>query len=229
MRHTSTAVQLPPTTVQQPEPLGPERPRDLSDLFWSLNGLSLQGFGGVLAVVQRVLVEQRRWYTPAQFVEAWAVAQVMPGPNIINLCADLGARYFGIRGVLVSIAGLLLVPFCIAIALSASYTTFADVAWVTGAVRGMAAVSAGIIMSAGLRLSPTLQHHVLGTVWALGFAITGFVMVGLLRWNLSAVLLGLGFIACALTWRVLTRRSGSVLSQNSANMPEAAEAKKSHD
>jgi hypothetical protein len=66
-------------------------------------------------------------------------------------------------------------------------------------------------------------------VWALGFAITGFVMVGLLRWNLSAVLLGLGFIACALTWRVLTRRSGSVLSQNSANMPEAAEAKKSHD
>ncbi len=206
MRHASKAINTTSTIVEHLEPLGPKRPRDLRDLFWALNALSLQGFGGVLTVVQRVMVEQRRWYTPTQFVEAWAVAQVMPGPNIINLCADLGARYFGIRGVLVSIAGLLLLPFCIAIALSALYTSFADVAWVTGAVRGMAAVSAGIIMAAGLRLSDTLQTHALGAAWATGFAITGFVMVGLLRWNLTAVLLGLGLVACAMTWRVLVKR-----------------------
>ncbi len=205
MRHTPDLESLeflePLETL---EPLGPERPRDLRDLFWSLNALSLQGFGGVLAVVQRVLVDQRRWYTPTQFIEAWAVAQVMPGPNIINLCADLGARYFGVRGVLVSVAGLLAMPFCIAIALSALYTYFADVAWVSGAVRGMAAVSAGIIISVGLRLTKTLPQHVLGAAWAFGLAVAVFVMVGLLRWRLSAVLLGLGFFACVLTWRALT-------------------------
>jgi chromate transporter len=107
---------------------------------------------------------------------------------------------------------LLLVPFCIAIALSALYTTFADLAWVTGAVRGMAAVSAGIIMAAGLRLSDTLQTHALGAAWATGFAITGFVMVGLLRWNLTAVLLGLGLVACVMTWWVLVKREDNSIN-----------------
>ena len=37
------------------------RPRHLSELFWSLTFLALQGFGGVLAVVQRELVEKRQW------------------------------------------------------------------------------------------------------------------------------------------------------------------------
>jgi chromate transporter len=182
-----------------------EQPRDLSDLFWSLNGLALQGFGGVIAVAQRVLVDQKRWYSAEEFVEAWAVAQVMPGPNIINLCADLGARYFGLRGVLTAIAGLLTVPFLITITLAALYTQFADLAWVAGAVRGMAAVSAGLIIAAGLRLGITLPQHILGKPLTYGFAIAGFVMVALLRWNLSAVLLGLGVVACFLTWRALIR------------------------
>jgi chromate transporter len=183
------------------------RPKDLTDLFWSLNALALQGFGGVIGIAQRVLVVQKRWYTPQEFVEAWAVAQVMPGPNIINLCADLGARYFGLRGVFTAIAGLLAVPFLITITLSALYTQFADVAWVAGAVRGMAAVSAGLIIAAGLRLGKSLKQHILGTAWTVVFALTGFILVGLLRWHLSAVLLGLGSLACVLTWRRLNEQS----------------------
>ena len=57
------------------------RPHSLSDLFWSMTKLALQGFGGVLAVVQRVLVEEKRWLTNEEFVEDWAVAQILPGPN----------------------------------------------------------------------------------------------------------------------------------------------------
>ena len=39
------------------------QPRSPSDLFWSFTWLALQGFGGVLAVVQRELVEKKRWMT----------------------------------------------------------------------------------------------------------------------------------------------------------------------
>ncbi len=202
-----------------------QRPRDLRDLFWSLNGLALQGFGGVIGIAQRVLVDQKRWYTAQEFVEAWAVAQVMPGPNIINLCADLGARYFGLRGVLVAIAGLLAVPFLITITLSALYTQFADIAWVACAVRGMAAVSAGLIMSAGLRLGKTLPQHILGKAWTALFAVAGFVMVGLARWNLSAVLLGLGAIACTLTWRRIKQQD--IVQQNI--QPQASKQPSNHD
>lgn len=47
--------------------------------------LALQGFGGVLAVVQHELVDRKRWLTKEEFIEEWAVAQIMPGPNVVNL------------------------------------------------------------------------------------------------------------------------------------------------
>ena len=76
------------------------QPRSKTDLFVSFTLLALQGFGGVLAVVQRELVEKKRWMTREQFVEDWAVAQIMPGPNVVNLSLMIGGRYFGWRGAL---------------------------------------------------------------------------------------------------------------------------------
>ena len=43
--------------------------------------LALQGFGGVLTVVQRELVDKKQWMTLDEFVEDWAVAQMLPGPT----------------------------------------------------------------------------------------------------------------------------------------------------
>ncbi len=83
------------------------QPQSLTDLFVSFTVLALQGFGGVLAVAQRELVERKRWMTNEEFVEEWAVAQIMPGPNIINLCIMIGGRYFGLRGALAALAGML--------------------------------------------------------------------------------------------------------------------------
>src|SRR3954463_10802635 len=87
-----------------------EQPRSLSDLFVSFTLLALQGFGGVLAVVQRELVEKKKWMTREEFIEEWAVAQIMPGPNVINLSLMLGHRYFGARGAMVALAGMLTAP-----------------------------------------------------------------------------------------------------------------------
>ena len=84
------------------EPALLNRPKSKMDLFLSFTWLALQGFGGVLAVVQRVLVEEKRWMSKEQFVEDWAVAQIMPGPNVVNLSLMLGDRFFGLRGALVS-------------------------------------------------------------------------------------------------------------------------------
>ncbi|HCE07737.1 MAG TPA: chromate transporter, partial [Oxalobacteraceae bacterium] len=57
------------------EPLSAEsrpQPRSLTDLFLSFTALALQGFGGVLAIVQRELVENKRWLTQEEFIEDWA-------------------------------------------------------------------------------------------------------------------------------------------------------------
>jgi chromate transporter len=74
-------------------PTAANRPRSHADLFWSFSLLALQGFGGVLAVVQRELVDKKRWLTLQEFVEDWAVAQILPGPNVVNLSLMIGDRH----------------------------------------------------------------------------------------------------------------------------------------
>lgn len=178
-------------------------PQSLMELFLAFNWLALQGFGGVLAVVQRELVERKRWMTAEEFIEEWAVAQVMPGPNVINLGLILGDRFFGWRGSVVTLVGLLTVPLFIVLGLGLVYGRFQDHPQVAGALRAMSAVAAGLIMATGLKLIAALRKHPLGVPLCLGLAAVCFVAIALVRVPLMAVLLVVGGISCVLTWKKL--------------------------
>ena len=177
------------------------RPASLPDLFVAFTLLALQGFGGVLAVVQRELVERKRWLTQDEFIEDWAVAQIMPGPNVVNLAMMVGARYFGLRGAMTALAGLLAVPLVLILLLATLHARFAGNPHVEGALRGMAAVSAGLIAAAGLKLSSALVRSPLPAAWCAAISALGFVLVALLKVPLVWVLLGLGGLGCVLTYR----------------------------
>src|SRR4051812_4860376 len=170
------------------------QPRSLTDLYVSFTLLALQGFGGVLAVVQRELVEKKRWMTREEFVEEWAVAQIMPGPNVVNLSLMIGSRYFGWRGALVALAGMLSAPLVVVLLLGFAYAQFAGNPQLAGALRGMGAVAAGLITATGLKLLPALRTNPLGPAACLLLAVATFAGVALLRLPLVWVLLGLGSI-----------------------------------
>jgi chromate transporter len=179
------------------------RPKSLTDLFVSFTLLALQGFGGVLAVVQHELVENKRWLTREEFVEDWAVAQIMPGPNVVNLSMMIGDRYFGLRGAMVALAGMLAVPMVVVLLLAVFYARFAEYPGVAGALRGMAAVAAGLITATGLKLLSTLKKHPLGRPLGLTIACVAFIAIALLHLPLGYVLPTLGLFACFLTYRKL--------------------------
>ena len=179
------------------------RPQSLTDLFVFFTLLALQGFGGVLAVVQRELVEKKRWLTREEFVEEWAVAQIMPGPNVVNLSLMIGHRYFGLRGALAALAGMLTVPLVVVLMLALVYAQFAGHPGVAGALRGMGAVAAGLIAATGLKLMGALKLHPLGLPMCISLALACFIGIALLRLPLAYVLLGLGLTACTLTYRKL--------------------------
>ena len=181
----------------------PARPTSLADLFVSFTLLALQGFGGVLAVVQRELVEKKRWLTREEFIEDWAVAQIMPGPNVVNLSLMIGARYFGFKGAMAALAGMLLAPLCVVLALAVVYAQFADHPAVLGALRGMGAVAAGLIAATGLKLFGALQKNALGLPLCIALGALCFTAVALLRWPLAYVLVGLGGMACTLAYKKL--------------------------
>ena len=193
----------PPDTPRPPSPSLHPRPETLTDLFLSFTFLALQGFGGVLAVVQRELVEKKRWMTREEFIEDWAVAQIMPGPNVVNLSLMIGGRYFGLKGALVALAGMLTVPLVLVLMLALVYAQFAGHPGVAGALRGMGAVAAGLIAATGLRLFGALQNNVLGLRICIALGLACFAAVALLRWPLAYVLFGLGSVACVLAFRKL--------------------------
>ena len=196
-------MSFPPAAQTPAEPEPRPRPESLNDLFISFTLLALQGFGGVLAVVQRELVENKRWMTREEFVEEWSVAQVMPGPNVINLAVVIGNRHFGLAGAVTAVAGLLAAPLLVVIALALLYAQYASNPHVGGALRGMGAVAAGLITATGLKLVPALNEHPLGLRLCSVLAVCTFIAVALLRLPLLGVLLAVGSIACVLTWRKL--------------------------
>ncbi|WP_088282064.1 chromate transporter [Ideonella sp. A 288] len=175
-------------------------PASCGELFRAFQRLALQGFGGVLPVAHRELVERLRWLSPDEFVELLALGQVLPGPNIINLALIFGDRHFGWRGALAATAGLLSAPMLLVLALATLYRQFATEPMVAGALRGMGAVAAGLVLSTAVKLWPTLKKNALGLPLAVGLAAATFAMVGLLRWPMVGVVLGLGSAAMALAW-----------------------------
>ena len=193
--------------MSEPSPLN--QPRSKTDLFLSFTLLALQGFGGVLAVLQRVLVDEKRWMTREQFVEDWAVAQLMPGPNVVNVALMIGGRYFGLAGALAGLAGMLTAPLVLVLLLAMAFGGVSDAAWAQGALRGMGAVSAGLIAAVGLKLMGALRSNPMGMSICIALACASFVGVGVMRWPLAYVLLGTGLPACAWAYWQLARQAAS--------------------
>jgi chromate transporter len=196
-------------TVPEPVPLpnaAAAGPRSLAELFLAFNRLALQGFGGVLPIAQRELVERRGWLSKAEFVELLSVGQVLPGPNVVNLALMYGDRCFGWRGALAACAGMLLLPLGIVIAAAVLYQQLASQPMVAGALRGMGAVAAALVLSTGVKLAGALGRNPLGLKVGLVYALATAGMVGGLRWPMVAVIAGLGGLSMAHVAWVLHRR-----------------------
>jgi len=186
-----------------------QHPASKADLFWSFTWLALQGFGGVIAVVQRELVERKRWLSREQFIEDWAVAQILPGPNVVNLAMMIGGRHFGLPGAIAALSGMLLAPLVIVLLLAALYGQVADSSLVAGALRGMGAVAAGLVTATGFRLMAALECNPMGMATCVVLAALTFVAIALLRWPLVWVLLGIGSLACLRASQMLSRQAGA--------------------
>ena len=190
--------------IEDPSALA--QPTSKKELFIAFTLLALQGFGGVIAIAQRVLCDQRRWLTREQFVDILAVAQVLPGPNVCNVALMIGDRFFGWRGAFAALAGMMAVPLVIVLLLTALYAEYSMNSAVSGALRGMGAVSAGLIIGTGLKLIGALRSNPMPVPVGGALLVMAFVAVALLRWPLVWIILVLGIAACGYAWMRLKPR-----------------------
>jgi chromate transporter len=155
----------------------PARPKlTHRELFSGFFEAGIMGFGGVLPIVRRLIVDDRRWLTQMEFNELFSLCQSLPGANVVNLSFAFGTREAGVSGAAVAITGLMAAPVIIVLGLTWLYARYGSVAPVRHALLGLAATAAGLALGSGLRISePILKvpRNVLlaATVYGLAFGL----------------------------------------------------------
>jgi chromate transporter len=176
-------------------------PVSARELFFAFMWISMQSFGGALAIIERTVVRDKRWLSAKEFIGVYAVSQVLPGPTGISFCVMLGDRFHGFRGALAALAGFLLLPAAIVIGVASLFQQFQHVPQVQGAVHGMGAATAGLIVSTALRLTRTLRGQRAGML----VAALSFAAVGLARLPVGTVVLSVGALSVMWAWYGLAR------------------------
>jgi chromate transporter len=156
------------------------------ELFVAFSTISLYGFGGVLAWSRRMLVEKKKWMTPAEFNDAYALCQFLPGPNIVNLAVVFGRNIRGVPGAMVAMVGLIGPSMLIVIFFGFLYATYGDIDALRRMFTGVAAAAAGLVISVSAKMAHPLFERRDWLVYAV--AIATFVAVGIMRWPIWWVL-----------------------------------------
>ncbi len=132
--------------------------------------LSFGGPAGQIAVMHRILVEERRWLGDARFLHALNFCMLLPGPEAQQLASYIGWLMHGVRGALV--AGLLFIAPGVAaiMALSWIYAAFGNVGLVAGLFFGLKAAVLAIVVQALVRVGKrTLKNRAMQAIAAASF------------------------------------------------------------
>lgn len=170
----------------------------LSQLFFAFFGIAASGFGGVLPFARRMLVEQRRWMNDAEFAEAFALCQFLPGPNIINLSVIIGSRWHGVTGAVVACFGLVGFPMLLMMVCGFLYGIYGEVPLLRNTLAGLAAGAAGLLIAMCAKMIAGLANA--GRVSPFAFVLAGFIAVGILRLPLYWAILLLAPVSIAYYW-----------------------------
>jgi chromate transporter len=167
------------------------------DLFTGFFMIGVCGFGGVLPWARRMIVEQRKWLTPAEFTDMLGLCQFLPGGNIMNLTIALGSRFRGVPGALACFLGLMAAPVAIVIGLGVIYDRYADLPPVRRAFVALSAAAASYMLASAWKIAAPL----LGRPLAVAVAVCTFLVIAVLRLPLQAALPVLAIGSTFLLWR----------------------------
>jgi chromate transporter len=159
--------------------------------------ISLQTFGGPagqIAVMQRTLVEEKRWIGQRRFLHALNYCMLLPGPEAQQLAIYVGWLLNGTRGSLIA-GGLFVLPGMLALlVLSMIYVAFGDTLAVTAVFAGVGPAVVAIVAQAVVRVG----KKALGHPALVGLAVAAFLALAVFAVPFPLVVAGAGVIGWAL-------------------------------
>lgn len=176
----------------------------LTSIALTFAQISATSFGGGQKAGIRQQVLARGWMDGDAFLDGLEIAQVLPGPNILNLALYCGQRARGIAGAVAAFAGASIPPFLIVLVAGALYFRFAANPYVHGALRGCAAGALGLTLANAVELTWDERRN----WYALAIVAVTALAVSFLRMPLLLVLVLFGGAGIA-GETLRARRSGN--------------------
>jgi chromate transporter len=159
--------------------------------------IALASFGGGLSAwARQVLVEERQWLTDEEFLTAYTLARLLPGPNVTNMAIYVGTRFHGFSGACAALAGLTLVPLAIMLGLGVVYFHYHHLPGFQATLTGLVAAGAGLTLSMAVKAGLDIVRQPM----AVTLAIAAFLGMAILRWPLWLVLALLAPIGVVWYW-----------------------------
>ena len=166
----------------------------LGALFYEFLRVSLLASGGGIVWAHRIAVDRRRWLSDAEFTDIVSLSQFMPGPNVVGIAVCVGTKLRGLPGAIAATAGFVLIPgiigFLLGILLLFRHT---GVPAFQGALIGISAAAAGMMIATGIRLLKANRRLLSATL----FAALAFAGIAIGHFPLFAVLLVLAPLSIA--------------------------------
>ncbi len=160
---------------------------------WIIIGLlSFGGPAGQIALMHRILVEQRRWITERQFLHALNYCMLLPGPEAMQLATYVGWLLHGLRGGLAAGVLFVLPGFISILALSVVYVLWGESRFILAGLAGLSAAVVAIVIEALIRIGRrTLRSRTTRVLAGAAFAAIFFFGVPFPIIIASAAVVGL--------------------------------------
>lgn len=121
--------------------------------------IGIQSFGGgmaTLALIQRAVIDERRWVSEAEFARFWGLCQIAPGINLLALTILVSRHVGGLKGVFAGLLGLLLPSVSMTILMTAGYARIRQFPAVLNALHGILPATMGLGLATVLQMARSL-------------------------------------------------------------------------
>ncbi len=148
---------------------------ELALYFGLLSIISVGGMPSVMPEMQRFVVDVKGWLSPSEFIQAFAVGQAAPGPNIL-IASLIGWKVAGLAGAVVALLAMCFPAAVIAWWVAELWERFKDSPWRQAIQRAIAPIVVALILSGGFVLatpgSPDWRLWLIAAVSAAGMLAT---------------------------------------------------------
>lgn len=194
MQDSSNPVTLPSASaVDGNNEFGHKIPfRDAVRVWWRIALLSFGGPAGQIAVMHRILVDEKQWISENRFLHALNYCMVLPGPEAQQLATYIGWLLHGVKGGLVAGSLFVLPGFLCILILSVLYAGFQDATLVQALFFGIKAAVLAIVIQAVIRIGKrALKNAYMYSLAAMAFIAIFFFDVPFPLLIVTAGLIGL--------------------------------------